>query len=466
MGILPPLDAHQAHAIASLREAYLRGVRAAVLVMPCGSGKTRTGTEFFDHSLRKGNRMLWLAHREELVDQAVKSLVELRGESHVGVIKAGRAENTTAPIQVASTQTLHKRPQSLPEGISIIASDECHHDKAQTREALFGRFPNRKFTLGLTATPERGDGQPLGIKAGGLYEHMVIGATVAELQQTMRYDDEGRCLGPILVPFRVVGPKRYQRELFEEPIAALFKYGRRADGRMRPAIFFASSLKASEELARAARARGIRAAHVDGETDEDVRSGIFKALKEGRLDLVTNVLVATEGTDIPNVEVVGVGRGCSAASTWIQMVMRGGRASPHTGKRGALLLDFCGHSHVHGLMEEERRYSLDGRAIDRVEKIPLRQCISCASVFKPAPKCPACGMVMGVERQATKVKKSEAVEITKDNITPIWRKRQIFDDLCRQARAGNWEPKAVGVRFKKKFGHWPQWPIPSKGAAA
>lgn len=453
---LPPLDQHQSRSIDAIRAAYQQGARRIVLVLPCGAGKTVTASALFERSLAKGRRMLWIAHREELVDQAVASL--LRVTTDVGIIKAGRASNPNAPIQVASQQTLHARPESLPPA-DVIVSDECHHDKAATREAIFGRYAKIELLLGLTATPERGDKKPLGEKSGGMYQHLIVGATVAELQQTMRNGH------PILVPFRVVGPKAPQKELFREPLAGYLEFGRRADGSPRPAIMFVASLEDSRKLADDANRAGIRAAHVDGETDDDVRKRAFDELRSGRLDLLSNVLIATEGTDVPNVEVIGVARGCSAASTWIQMVMRASRACPATGKKDALLIDYRGFSYVHGLVEEDRQYSLDGKqAISRAEKVELRQCSKCGSVFAPAPVCPQCGNVVPAVRRRQSVKRSDATEITKDNITPIGEKFAAFQRLCAAAIANGWKPAAVGMRFKSMFGYWPPWRLPRAGS--
>lgn len=461
---LPTPYAHQTRSVHAVRAAWSQGARRICLVLPCGAGKTITASMIVEGAIAKGRRVLWLAHREELLSQAAVPLAEVGVP--FGLIKAGRPTQPRAPIQIASVQTLHSRPELLPPDISIVISDECHHDKATTRQALFGRYDRDRLelVLGLTATPERGDRQPLGEKSGGIYQHMIVGATVAELQKTMRPDGH-----PILVPMRVVGPSRPTKNLFRAPIDGLVEFGRRADGSLRPAILFLSSLEESREANDDACRRGIRSAHVDGSTNDVERERTFDRLKRGELDLVCNVMIATEGFDAPRVEVIGVARGCSAASTWIQMIMRAARSSPSTGKRDGLLIDYRGFSHVHGLIQEPREYSLEGRAISRGEKVELRQCPKCASVFAPAPTCPDCGHVMAVVRSRARVTKTDAVEITPDMITSPSAKRETFDRLCREAAEKGWKPAAVGMRFKARYGHWPWWPIPGftrKGAAA
>lgn len=455
---LPPLYPHQVRAISQVRDEYRKGARAICLVLPCGAGKTRTATEICAGALRKGNRMGWFVHRDELLMQGLASLEELG--SRCGVIRAGkRSTDPEAPIQIASVQTLHSQPDLLPD-VDVAVSDECHHDKAQTRQAMLARFPSLKLLLGLTATPMRGDGKPLGVKSGGVYEALVVGATVAELQRTLRPDGH-----PILVPFRVFGPAQPMKELFRAPVEGYLEFGRRADGSFRPGLLFAASLDESREIAALALRHGIRAAHVDGETDELERAQTFAALREGRLDLVSNVLVATEGTDLPNVEVVGIARGCSAASTWIQMVMRAGRSCPATGKRDAVLIDYRGFTHVHGRMEEDRSFSLDGRAIELKQKLALRQCASCGCVFEPAPKCPSCGAVPpAMKRARAAVMRTDAIEITSRSTASMAEKWNAFRSLQAEARAKGWKPAAIGMRFKQRFGHWPVWPLGGKAA--
>lgn len=454
---LPPGYAHQLRTVGETRRCYVEGARRICVVVPTGGGKTWIGSSIVDGGIRKGRRVLWLAHREELVDQAAASLSRL-GVEH-GIVKAGRAGNPTAPIQVASVQTLTARPHEMPPS-DLIVADEAHHAVASTWRALLGRYPSPELVLGLTATPERGDRQPLGESSGGIFQRMVAVTSVAELQRTLRPDGH-----PILVPCRVVGPKAYQRELFRDPVQGLFDFARnRTTGRLRPTILFASSVEDAQQIARDACARGIRAASVDGKLSSDLRKARLAGFASGELELLTNVMVLTEGFDVPGTEVCAIARGCAAASTFLQMIGRALRSSPSTGKRDALLIDYRGISHVHGLVESERTFSLDGKAIALSEKPSLKQCAACGAVFAPVPQCPACGAASAMPRAPQRVKRTEATAITSATVVPIEQKRAAFEAMCRMARERGWKPKAVGVRFKERFGHWPTWPIP-QGAA-
>jgi DNA repair protein RadD len=123
-----------------------------LLVIPTRGGKTFVGARLVQRmALRHGLRALWLAHREELLDEAVRHLVEV-GIHHgsIGVIKAGRSSDPTAKVQVASDATLDRRRR--PEA-HIVVTDEAHRDTAARRRRVRRAYP-KAFLLGLTATPK------------------------------------------------------------------------------------------------------------------------------------------------------------------------------------------------------------------------------------------------------------------------------------------------------------------------
>lgn len=449
---LPPGYDHQLRTLASTRRAYLEGARRICVVVPTGGGKTWIGSAVVDGGISKGRRVLWLAHREELVDQAAASLSRL-GVPH-GLIKAGRAANPTAPIQVASVQTLTARPESLPPA-DLIVADETHHAVATTWRALLGRYPSPELVLGLTATPERGDRKPLGESSGGIYQKLVAVTSVAELQRTRRPDG-----ATILVPCRVVGPKEHQRELWKTPIDGLLDHAMGPNGRLRRTVLFAGSVEEAKTIAEDATRRGIRAASVDGALDQTTRRERLAAFASGDLELITNVMVLTEGFDVPATEVCAMARGSSTASTFLQMVGRALRSSPETGKREALLIDYRGLSYVHGLVHWDRTYSLNGKAIALgAERPSLRQCPTCGAVAEAAVVCERCGARLGALPRPRGVRRTETTEIGDHNVVPDAERRRVFEALAATARAKGYKPGWVGMQFKARFGFWPPYAI-------
>lgn len=461
---LPAPYPHQVRAREGVVAAYRAGARNIGLVLPTGAGKTYCATDICRGAMAKGRRALTLAHTEELVDQMAESLRRLG--QRVGVVKAGRPSDPTAPMQVASVQTLVARPECMPPA-DILIADEVHHYVARTYQAVLGRYPSLELLLGLTATPQRADGKPLGTSAGGVLQTLVVPTSVAELQRTLRPDGH-----PILVPCRVIGPAAPQTELWREPLEGLRQFGCRADGTLRPTILFFATVEEARACARAAVARGMRAACVDGKTDEAERREAVEAYASGRLDLLTNVMVLTEGFDAVRTEVVGVARGCTAESTWLQMIGRGLRSSPATGKRDCLLIDYRGLTWKHGLAEDARSYSLDGKAISRTELDPITQCAGCGGVFRRAETmrgCPRCGVTLPARpRKATKVRETETVEISAARVSAT-RAQQVeaLRRMLGEAHAKGWKPTAAPMRFKDRFGYWPSKALMSaaRGAA-
>ena len=433
------LRPYQERSVAAVKGAFRAGARRIVLVAPTGAGKTAMGVAVVSGALAKGRRVLWLAHRRELVGQASARL-DLVGATAHGVLLAGHPRaNPTAPIQVGSVQTLTARGDRPPADIIIL--DEAHHAVAATWRDLAAAYPNAEMVLGLTATPERGDRTPLGD---------VFQALVAEIRMRELLD------GGFLVPCDVIAPAAPQDELAEDPLDALAKH---AKGR--PAILFGSSVAHAQELAAAARRRGLRAECVDGATATDKREEALAAFAAGRLDLITNVFVLTEGFDAPRAEVCILARGCSATGTYLQMVGRVLRPSPATGKRRAMLIDLRGLVHVHGLPSDEHTYSLTGRAIRSSatadETIPpLRQCGACAAIFRWAPECPRCG-ARQPPRPAPKVKRAPLAQINAARVIPDEVKKRKYDELVATCRARGYQFGWVRARFRGIYGHDPMW---------
>lgn len=436
------LRPYQARAVADVRAAYLRGARRILLVLPTGAGKTTVGCSVFESALRKGRRAVWLTHRRELVGQASARLKKQGIEHGIVTADSKARQNPTAPVQVCSIQTLHARPDEIPRG-DIIIPDEAHHDTCDTWQTVRDAFPHPELVLGLTATPQRGDGTAL----GNVYDRMVIGSTIKELTD----------LGWLL-PVDIIGPAKAQKELCDEPAAFLKRH---AAGKK--ALVFASSVAEAKRLAEVIP----RAACIDGKTSREERERAIDGFKNGDIDVLTNVFVLTEGFDAPGAEVAMISRGCSTAAMYLQIVGRPlrprfGRARP--GER-ALILDMRGAVHIHGLPDDEsRQFSLDGRAISRNGEtaMALRQCRQCGCVFRPAPKCTRCGATMPPQ-PAPRVKRTEVRKLVRDNVTPISEKRKYYDDMMHDARQRGFKAGWAGYKFQARYGHWPAWP---KGARA
>ena len=363
------LRPYQTRAIDSLRSAYASGKRAPCLVLPTGGGKTVVAAEIVRSSVARGNRVLFLAHRTELLDQTVRKLA-LAGVHDVRMIRAANDSGPkSSPVTVASIPTLTRWDVMPPA--DLVVFDECHHVVAGTWAKIASAYTSAAI-LGMTATPQRSDGKPL----GDIFDSLVVASTVKELT------DLGH-----LVPCRVYAPieKLDQAQVVISPAQA---YLQRAE-RQR-AVVFCSTVEHAQAAAAEMNAAGIRAGVVNGSGSAQARATTLARLADGDLDAVCNVHVLTEGWDLPAVAVCILARKPVHAGTFLQMAGRVLR--PAQGKSYATLVDLCGSVHDHGPPDLEREYTLDGNGITEAPRDAIRQCVSCGGVFVAGPShCPMCG---------------------------------------------------------------------------
>lgn len=422
------LRPYQARAIDAVRKAYLEGARRILLVAPTGAGKTRMMAEIALGAVRKGGRVLWVTHRVELVEQASAAL-EALGIA-CGVILAGRDPTPDAVVQVCSVQTLTARGEA-PDDVSVICLDEAHHATAGTWRAIVEAYPGIRMVIGATATPERGD-RPL----GDVFDRLVVACTVRDLQE----------LGA-LVPCDIIRPPSALDGLAEKPVEA---YRRFVNGQR--AIVFASNVAHAEALAQQFAAVGIPAACVHGNTPTRQRKEILEGLASGRIRVVTNPQVLTEGFDCPALEAVIMARGCSAWCTWIQCIGRGLR--PFPGKTKCTVLDLRGAVYQHGFPEDEREFSLTGTASKAVADLPaLVSCSSCGATFRCGPsRCPRCGRAA----PPPPMPKLTRAPLGRHVVAPPKEREAYFDELRKTARERGYRDGWIGAKFRARYGVWPR----------
>lgn len=428
------LRQYQIDVINRLRAIMRAGKRRPLLVMPTGAGKTKTLSHIAKLTIESGRRALWLAQRSELIDQACETLIA--DGLTVGAICAGATTppNPFARMQVASVQTLLARNER--PAADMIFADEAHHFSAASEQwsSLLNSY-SEAWTIGATATPERGDG--CGLRE--CFDAIVVGATVQQLT------DDG-----YLVPCRVMRPDKplAPGEIAQNPVDA---YVEHASGRR--AIVFCKSVALASQYAGEFTMRGLRARAISAETPWAERRMVLDAFKRGALDVVVNVFVLTEGFDDPGVSCCIIARGCGSAGMYLQMIGRVLR--PAEGKSDAVLLDLRGVSHEHGRPEEEREYSLDGRGIRLRD--PNSYCPVCGSPRTPPDPCTSCGYEPSGE-DGLKPDKIVGVKLV-----PYAHLRSDNDD-ARIRRLARWmsEAKRRGFKdgwFKAKFNAvYQQWP--------
>lgn len=421
------LRAYQLRAVEAVRDAFGR-VKRVLLVLPTGAGKTHTAAALIARAHARGRRCLFLVHRREIVRDTACRL-QAAGIP-CGVVMAGERA-TDAPVQVASVQTIAARELHPPADLLIW--DEAHHVAADTWRTIAAQYPGA-YHLGLTATPVRSDGQGL----RDAFDELVVGSTIAELVG----------LG-VLAPVDVVGPARRQSQLSMAPFEA---WQQHAGGR--PTVAFCATIAESRDLVAALTEQGVAAAHVDGDTSRRRRDAILEDFAAGRLDVVSNVAVLTEGWDCARAEVILLARGCDSPGTLLQTIGRGRRFGDDASKR-CLLVDLCGAVHQHGMPDAPRDWTLDGlRAPAKGSADAIRQCPECGAVYLVAEHPRACPAGHVPPPQPEREVKPAPVSFITSTV-PRAELQAEFDRLSQLARERRWKPNAVPVLFKQRFGFWP-----------
>lgn len=418
--------------------AFNSGTRTAVMQLGTGGGKTATAAALLERAASKGIPCVFLAHLDTLITDTHARLTA--AGIRCGYVQAGRPTDAGALVQVASMATLHVRGHRPPAGLVIV--DECHRAMSASVRGILNAYPEA-WVLGLTATPQRGDGKAL----GAVFQELFCGPSNRWLT------DNG-----YLVPCDVLCDLAGFSEdgMSADPVAA---YAQHAPGSR--AIVFTSTVEHAELVAAAFNAAGYRAACMLGETPRAEREAIHSALVAGAIRVLVGVGVFIEGFDLPAIETVILARPFTVTGSFLQAIGRGLR--PWPGKTRCTVLDLRGSVHLHGLPDEDRVWSLKGKACLRTESIvALRRCTECLAVFRPVRACPRCGAVANarttriprVLSRAEKLAKFSALPTPVRDAKYIGRLRWVALSRMRlpPERAERW---AVST-FEKRFGRSPE----------
>lgn len=431
---------YQLDLVDGVRGAYRAGRRAPLVVSPTGSGKTVLFAYIAQGTSAKGNSVVILVHRQELVDQTCRTLRAF-GVGH-GVIAAGRTPDRSLPVQVASVQTYVRRLDSFRP--ALIIADEAHHATAGSWRKVIQHHPQARV-LGVTATPQRLDGK--GLK--DVFDDLIRGPEVADLIAGGHLAPPVYYAPPVVADLSHIGTRGgdfAQEELAAEmdrPTItgdAVEHYSRICRGA--PAVAFCCSVQHAQHVAEQFQAAGFRAATIDGTMDKEARREVVRMLGDGRLHVLTSCEIINEGFDLPIVTAAILLRPTKSLGLHLQQVGRVLRPAP--GKERAVILDHVGNLSRHGFAEDVREWTLDGRkkkkrkATDE-EDIQTRQCPQCFRCHPPAPVCPECGHEYPRKEREIEQTDGELVQIDPKEIARQRRKEQgsaqTLEDLIALGRA-------------------------------
>jgi superfamily II DNA or RNA helicase len=336
-GELLELRLHQEEALDAL--ARLREEGKTIALLPHAQGAGKTVTAILD-AKRLGGRTLFVVHTRDLVTQAYEKFRELWPGVPTGLFFEGVHDTETHNL-VASVQSIAKHLSDFkPEACSYLVIDEAHHASAETYQRVLKYFSPR-FTLGLTATPDRADGQSV----------LEVFRDCAHRLSLREAVERGE-----LVPIRCVRVKtnvdlskvrynqiQYNRRDIEETVVVpgrdkliVDTYLEHVPGRK--AVVFCVNVRHGEDLAERFRKSGVAARSVSGRLPTAERQGYLQAFREGKLRVLCACDILNEGWDCPDVEVLLMARPTLSRVIYLQQLGRGTRKAP--GKECLIVFDF------------------------------------------------------------------------------------------------------------------------------
>ena len=342
------LRPYQEEARDAVLSDWKEGQKKILLVLPTGTGKTIVFASIAEECVRKGGRVLILAHRGELLDQAAE---KIRQSTGLGC-SVEKAEQTCKGqyfrITVGSVQTLmrEKRLSTFPKAyFSTVIIDEAHHCITESYQKVLQYFDGANV-LGVTATPDRGDMRNLGEYFEGIaYEY--------SLPKAIR---EGYLcpIKALTIPLKIdIGSVAIQSGDFKlgdlgnalDPYLEQIATEMEKHCKGRKTVVFLPLIKTSQKFRDILKGHGFAAAEVNGNSQD--RAETLAAFDRGDYDVLCNSMLLTEGWDCPSVDCVIVLRPTKVRSLYAQMIGRGTRLFP--GKEHLLLLDFLWHTERHEL---------------------------------------------------------------------------------------------------------------------
>ena len=421
-------------AMASSRQRLL-------VVAPCGAGKTVLAFALMQHALNESPEAecLMLVHRVELLRQHRRDLMKFGLDSNRVRIESVFTE--------AKRLGQHKTP-------SLLILDEAHLSRSKSWE-MVAKYYNTK-TIGLTATPCRLDGKPL----GDIFQELIQGISHKQLEQEHR-----------LAPYEYYAPTELDMSNVSsrggdyateevEPLLERAVYGnvietyrRFADGKK--AIAFCTSVSHSEKVSAMFNSAGITAAHLDAKMSAKKRRGIIDDFRSGRVQVISSCNIISEGLSIDDCECCLLLRPTQSTALYIQQACRCLRYQE--GKK-AVIIDYVGNYLRHGMPDDDREWSLTGTLNHRSSynqdgTLKLRVCKNCFKTFETSPVCPFCGYKYELtEREIKQIENIELQKITAEKMAEDRERRLREREELKQART-----KGDLVRIAKERGYKPGW---------
>lgn len=419
---------YQVDLINRIYQSLLQGHKHIIVQSPPRTGKTVVMSEIARRTTEKGNRVCFIIHRKEVLEQA-KATFEAQGVNS-DLLTAGMVQTLTRRVSKMKTP-------------AVIMVDEAHHALAKSYTKIIEAFPNAIVLL-FTATPVRTGRNQL----DKIADDIVLGKTVKQL-----IDER------FLAPFTYYGTKfkdvdteklkvsngDYTNASMEEALGhkiynhTVDEYLEKAKGMQ--AVVYTYNVESAKRLAEEFNARGISAAECDGATNKDVRDYIVKKFRDQKLKILVNVNLFTEGIDLPNVDCVIMVRPTQSLALFMQFSMR--CLNPRPGKK-AIIIDQVDNYKRHGLPTTDhdwKKLMTSGRKRKSPSMVSIVQCPSCmAAVERKEIKdntCPICGYAPMQSQRDKEIEKADLAEISEDYLSDVTNRMQKAIKLA--AKVEDWK---------------------------
>ncbi len=456
--VTPTLRPYQKQFVSDIYDCIRSGSKRILGVAPTGSGKTLVASKIIADGLTKKKRIFFIVHRDILISQTYNKIKAFNFHD-CGFIKSGWKENQESLVQIASVQTLASRNwwQQIPADIVII--DEAHINAyAAVVQRMMNHIYPQAIYLGLTGTPWRlSKHQNMGdifdslaqapmpfelINQGFLVKPSYFSIAQADLDLvgTVGGDfDECQlalaCDRPELIKQIVEDWKRYA-------------WGRRTIG-------FTINVQHAQNLALAFLSSGIPAAYVSAKTPAKTTERLYKQLEDGELLLLLSCMKLTEGFDLPGVSAIISGRPTLSKALYHQMLGRGLRLSPETGKTDCIVLDPSGNVQRHHFIEDLKEISLEPAKEKQEAEAPKKICPfsmgGCgAIIYASLMHCPNCEYAFPRPKKFYFVPELQQ-QLSDEDLERYEEHRQNL----RLAYERNFAPGWASSTYRERYGYWP-----------
>jgi len=464
--MLDTLRDYQQLSIDKLKKSLSTKHKRPILVAPTGSGKTHIAVAVIHLALNKGNSVLFLAPRRELIYQARDRLADHNITS--GIIMSGEPRSPYERVQIASFDTLHARGMRtdrmvMPDA-NVVIVDEAHLSIAATRKKIIDYYSD-SVVIGLTATPARGDGKGL----GEIYDDLIVSVSMSDLVK------QGH-----LVPARYFAPSKpdlsklktskgdYVVKELEKRVDKPQLVGEVIENWLniapdRQTVVFCVTRSHARHVLDEFLLRGIKAGYLDGDTPLEERKQVLADIASGDIQVLVNIFVATFGWDCPSISCVVLARPTKNITLYLQTAGRGLRTCD--GKDDCIIIDHSGAIEQHGFVDDAIPWTLSGaedvRELKKAQQKEYKEpkditCKKCKTVFRSARICPNCGFQAIPKGRPIPVHKATLKELRKAGKAPQIDKQKFWNQCIYKAKYLNMKCGAAAHMYRKEFGTWPR----------